>query len=97
MFFPIEHMKPKRCWSLLGMSYDKIHRCPKDYVLYRNDYASLNKCPKCGAPRYKKKLSPAKVLWYFPIILRFRRMYHSKIDSRHLTWHADERIIDGKF
>ncbi|XP_058771635.1 uncharacterized protein LOC131645005 isoform X1 [Vicia villosa] len=93
---PNRTYEAKKMLSSIGMSYDKIHACPNDCVLFRNEYAALNECPKCGAPRYKKKLSPAKVLWYFPIIPRFRRMYHSETDSRHLTWHADERIIDGK-
>ena len=31
------------------MSYDKIHACPNDCVLFRNEYAALNECPKCGA------------------------------------------------
>ncbi|GAA0161569.1 hypothetical protein LIER_17852 [Lithospermum erythrorhizon] len=34
-------------------------------------------------------------MWYFPIILRFRRLYSRKEDSKHLTWHHDERIKDG--
>ena len=94
---PNRTYEAKKMLCSIGMSYDKIHACSNDCVLFRNEYASLNECPKCGAPRYKKKLSPAKVLWYFPIIPRFRRMYRSETDSRHLTWHADERIIDGKF
>src|SRR3954463_4392250 len=61
--------------------------------LFRNEYAALNECPKCGASRYKKKLSPAKVLWYFPIIPRFRRMYRSETDSRHLTWHVNKELL----
>ena len=68
----------------IGMSYDKIHAYPNDCVLFQNEYASLNECPKCGLSRYKKKLSPAKVLWYFPIILIFRRMFGSETDARHL-------------
>ena len=100
---PEDNVLPNRTYEAkkmlysIGMSYDKIHACPKDCVLFRNEYASLNEYPKSGAPRYKKNLSPAKVLWYFPIIPRFRRMYHSETDSRHLTWHAEARIIDGKF
>ena len=93
---PNRTYEAKKMLSSIGMSYEKIHACPKDCVLFRNEYAVLNECPKCGAPRYKEKLSPEKVLWYFPIIPRFRRMYRSETDSRHLTWHADERIIDGK-
>ncbi|XP_054797439.1 uncharacterized protein LOC129302523 [Prosopis cineraria] len=40
--------------------------------------------------------SPEKALWYFPIVPRFRRLYSSKEDAKNLTWHADERIKDGK-
>ncbi|KAI5435130.1 hypothetical protein KIW84_021816 [Lathyrus oleraceus] len=94
---PNRTYETKKMLCSIGMSYDKIHACPNDCVLFRNEYASLNECPKCGVSRYKNKLSPAKVLWYFPVIPRFRRMFRSETDSRHLTWHADERIIDGKY
>ncbi|KAI5402887.1 hypothetical protein KIW84_050473 [Lathyrus oleraceus] len=94
---PNQTYETKKMLCSIGMSYDKIHACPNDCVLFRNEYASLNECPKCGVSRYKNKLSPVKVLWYFPVIPRFRRMFRSETDSRHLTWHADERIIDGKY
>ena len=57
----------------------------------------LEKCPKCNASRYGKKgKSPLKVLWYFPIILRFKRLYSNAEIAKQLTWHADERIEDIK-
>ena len=94
---PNRTYEAKKMLCSIGMSYDKIHACLNDCILFRNEYASLNECPKCSLSRYKKKLSPTKVLWYFPIIPRFRRMFRSETDARHLTWHADQRIIDEKF
>lgn len=86
----------KKLLGTVGLNYEKIHACPNDCVLFRNEYASLKSCPKCNASRYKKKDSfPEKVLWYFPIIPRFRRMYRNSKDAKHLTWHEDERIKDG--
>ncbi|KAM5578459.1 hypothetical protein ABKV19_008659, partial [Rosa sericea] len=38
---------------------------------------------------------PAKVLWYFPPIPRFKRMFQSIETSKNLTWHASERKRDG--
>jgi hypothetical protein len=92
---PSRTYEAKRMLCSIGMSYEKIHACPNDCILFRNEYASLNMCPKCSASRYKKGTSPAKALWYFPIIPRFRRMYHNAEDAKHLTWHADERVVDG--
>ena len=51
---PNRTYKAKKMLCSIGMSYEKIHACPKDCVLFRNEYAALNECPKCGAPRYKK-------------------------------------------
>ncbi|MCO5596701.1 hypothetical protein L7F22_050769 [Adiantum nelumboides] len=52
------HMPPtrpdaKKLLTNLGMDYDKIHACPNDYILFRNEYADLLLCPKCGAKRSK--------------------------------------------
>lgn len=95
---PSRTYEAKRILCSIGMSYERIHACPNDCILFRNEYELLKACPKCNVSRYKKKEStPAKVVWYFPIIPRFRRMYRSEEDSKHLTWHADERIRDGMF
>ncbi|KAL0536960.1 hypothetical protein IC582_025923 [Cucumis melo] len=42
----------------------------------------------------KKILS--KVIWYFPPIPRFKRLFRSIECAENLTWHASERIEDGK-
>jgi Zn ribbon nucleic-acid-binding protein len=33
----------------------KIHACKNIFVLFRGDYADLDKCPKCGYDQYKRK------------------------------------------
>ncbi|XP_073133518.1 uncharacterized protein [Henckelia pumila] len=38
---------------------------------------------------------PAKVLWYFPPIPRFQRLFRNKEICKELTWHADKRVLDG--
>ena len=41
--------------SVLGLEYVKIHACPNDCILYRNEYEGLFECPSCGLSRWKKK------------------------------------------
>jgi len=31
----------------MGMEYKKIHSCPSDCILYKNEYGNLRRCPKC--------------------------------------------------
>ncbi|KAK7308273.1 hypothetical protein VNO77_41875 [Canavalia gladiata] len=94
---PSRTYEAKKMLCSIGMSYERIHACRNDCILFRKEYAYLKSCPKCNVMRYKKKESTlVKVVWYFPIIPRFRRMYRSLEDSKHLTWHADNRIKDGK-
>ena len=89
------------------MEYQKIHACPNDCILYRNEFAEMHNCPTCGVSRYKvnddecsngaatTNSLPTKVCWYFPIIQRFKRFFASAYDAKDLRWHADGRIIDG--
>ena len=71
----------------MGLEYQKIHACPNDCVLYRDEFASLKACPTCGLSRFKKKIDgnsgdedkdgpPAKVMWYLPIIPRFKQLFY---------------------
>ncbi|KAL6185455.1 hypothetical protein ACLB2K_041588 [Fragaria x ananassa] len=88
--------------TALGMDYTKIDACPNDCILYRKDYEEETKCPRCTKSRWKldsndkeREGVPAKTLWYFPIIPRFKRMFQSPETSKSLTWHATTRKKDG--
>jgi len=52
---PKNHYKAKKILCLMGMEYQKIHACPNDCILYRNQFAEMRNCPTCGVSRYKVK------------------------------------------
>ncbi|XP_056695469.1 uncharacterized protein [Spinacia oleracea] len=80
--------RAKKMLCTTDLNYEKIHAFPNDCILYKDEYESLKNCPQCNVSRYKKKEGvPAKVLWYFPIISRFKRMYSNSEDAKRLTWH----------
>jgi hypothetical protein len=101
---PDSTYRAKKLLCHLMMEVERIHACPNDCILYRNEYSHLDKCPKCNAPQYKsrvdeeedgKKRPAAKVLWYLPIIPRFRRLFSNLRDAKLLQWHATNRKNDG--
>nr|ASR75326.1 transposon protein [Oryza rufipogon] len=90
----------------LGLEIHRIHACPNDCILYHKQYADLDACPVCKASRYKRKKSadegnkskrggPAKVVWYLPIIDRFKRIFANPDEAKLVRWHATERRNDG--
>ncbi|KAL6217008.1 hypothetical protein ACLB2K_010226 [Fragaria x ananassa] len=87
--------------SKFGLKYEKIHACPNDCILYRGDYHNLQKCPTCNEERYqpddgtRKKPIPHKVLRYFPLAPRLKRLYMSRHTAEDMRWHATERQNDG--
>ncbi|XP_042455044.1 uncharacterized protein LOC122039303 [Zingiber officinale] len=100
---PSSIYKAKKTLSCLALSHEKIHACSNDCILYRKQYKDCVSCPKCGLSRWKltkknveKKGVPAKVVWYFPPIPRFKRMFKSLETSRNLTWHADSTRVVGQ-
>nr|KYP66441.1 hypothetical protein KK1_012735 [Cajanus cajan] len=103
---PNRNYKAKKILCPMGLEYKKIHACPNDCILYTNDFATLKVCPTCGLSRFKKKTDgsngeeeiegpPAKVLWYLPIIPRFKRLFAIKEDAKNLTWHENGRKCDN--
>ncbi|KAA0066216.1 transposase [Cucumis melo var. makuwa] len=70
----------------------------------KKEFANATECPECGQSRWKnvkdrnekRKKIPSKVIWYFPPIPRFKRLFRSIECAENLTWHASERIEDGK-
>nr|ABA97722.1 transposon protein, putative, CACTA, En/Spm sub-class [Oryza sativa Japonica Group] len=83
----------KQVLCLLGLEVRRIHACPNDYILYHKQYADLDACPVCKASRYKRKKSAdkgnkskrgglAKVVWYLPIIDRFKRIFANPNEAK---------------
>ena len=52
---PKNWYEAKKILCLVGMEHQKIHACPNDYILYRNQFADMCKCPTCGVSQYKVK------------------------------------------
>ncbi|KAK1613168.1 hypothetical protein QYE76_036841 [Lolium multiflorum] len=50
---PASTYEAKKLVCPLGLDVQKIHACPNDCILYRGEYENENKCPICGALRYK--------------------------------------------
>nr|ABA94306.1 transposon protein, putative, CACTA, En/Spm sub-class [Oryza sativa Japonica Group] len=89
----------------LGLEVRRIHACPNDCILYHKQYVDLDACPVCKASRYKRKKSagkrkkskrggPAKVVWYLPIIDRFKRIFANPNEAKLVRWHATEKRND---
>ncbi|XP_062028954.1 uncharacterized protein LOC133744949 [Rosa rugosa] len=92
----------KKTLAALGMEYERIHACPNDCMLYRGQHSEATSCLICGESQWKlgrdkveKKGVPRKVLWYFPPIPRFKRMFQSTKTAKDLTWHVENRKKDG--
>ncbi|XP_028110959.1 uncharacterized protein LOC114309428 [Camellia sinensis] len=94
----------KKLLKAFDLGYDKIHACVNDCCLFRKELEHMETYPKCNCSRWKvdkrtkkiKKGVPAKVLRYFPIIPRFRRMFRSQVKAEQLTWHSTHKSQDGK-
>jgi hypothetical protein len=75
----------------LGLSFQSIHACPNGCVLFRGQYEDSMVCPHCLSMRMARRgntMVPQKVLRYFPIIPRFRRMFRSPLQAAAMTWHS---------
>ncbi|CAA7017641.1 unnamed protein product [Microthlaspi erraticum] len=93
----------KKFLKIFGFGYDIIHTCKNDCILYRKQYESMESRPRCCTSRWEmdkhsgeeKKGIPAKVLRYFSIKDRFRRMFRLKKMSEDLRWHSSNASEDG--
>ena len=106
---PLDNVLPtsigdvKKFLKLFGFGYDIIHACKNDCILYRKEYADMVSCPRCKVSRWEKDKHtsdvkngiPAKVLRYFPIKDRLKRMFRSKKTAEDLRWHFNNASVDG--
>jgi hypothetical protein len=91
---PRSYYEAKRFRKDLGFSYELIHACNNDCVLFWKENADKEECPKCKTSRWKyvegtSTKIPQKVLRYFPIKPRLQRLYMSKEIAKDMKWHKD--------
>ncbi|XP_030936487.1 uncharacterized protein LOC115961691 [Quercus lobata] len=97
---PRSTYEAKKILRDLGMSYEHIDACKNDCALFWKENENLDKCPVCEVPRYKDtrtqdKKIPHKVLRYFPLTPRLRRLYMSGQRAKDMRWYMDKRVDDG--
>jgi hypothetical protein len=93
---PDSYDKAKKYLKELGLGYELIHVCDNNCVLFWKKLANEDICPKCKESRWVDadgaKRVPKKVLRYFPLIPRLKRMFANKATSEETQWHKDKRV-----
>ena len=88
---PNDVYSTKQFLKAFDLGYEKIHACRNDCMLYRGEYENQTTChvwceeryitKKCESDEFEgsqveeKKKKPAKVLRYFPLIPRLKRLF----------------------
>ncbi|XP_073137452.1 uncharacterized protein [Henckelia pumila] len=72
------------------LGYEKIHACPNDCCLFRNEFMDLNSCPKCGSSRWKVDKFTAKIHKGVP---EKGLMLRHNLDVMHVEKNVCENII----
>ena len=91
---PRSYYEAKRFRKDLGFSYELIHACENDCVLFWKEHVDKEDCPKFKSSRWKyvvgigTKISQ-KVLRYFPIKPWLQRFFKLKEIAKDMKWHKD--------
>jgi len=83
--FRTSFYEAKKVIYKLGLNYTKIDVCPKKCMLYCGKDENLDNCGK-------KKL-PVKVLCYFPLKPRLKRLFMSPKIVNSMRWHVLNNIM----
>ncbi|XP_061359254.1 uncharacterized protein LOC133303366 [Gastrolobium bilobum] len=105
---PNSFYEAKKVIYKLGLNYTKIDACPKNCMLYWGENESLETCEHCQTSRWKpkdkgkgdnpticRKKRPAKVLRYFPLKPRLKRLFMCSKTAKSMRWHALANNPDG--
>ncbi|KAG8475353.1 hypothetical protein CXB51_032178 [Gossypium anomalum] len=107
---PATYYEAKKKISALNLGYVKIDACPNDCMLYWGDASKNISYDVCKSLRWQssneldadeqvdgscRRPKPAKVLQYFPLIPRLKRLFQSSKTSQSMRWHKEGRTKDG--
>ncbi|KAF7126992.1 hypothetical protein RHSIM_Rhsim11G0003200 [Rhododendron simsii] len=97
---PKNTYEARKLLSSLGLSYKLIDAYINDCILFWKENAALDRCLKCNVSRYKincarvKKIA-RKILRYFPLTPRLKRLFMSRAIAESMRWHINNPP-DGK-
>ncbi|XP_055960661.1 uncharacterized protein LOC126668629 [Mercurialis annua] len=109
---PDENKMPKNFAEIkkmvrgLGLPVEVIDCCLRNCMIYWGSDADLTRCKICDHERWKpppkgnsvkRRVNvPYRKMFYFPITPRLQRLYASTATAKHMTWHAEHEMVDGK-
>ncbi|XP_050207676.1 uncharacterized protein LOC126657093 [Mercurialis annua] len=103
---PKNFAKIKKMVRGLGLPVEVIDCCLRNCMIYWGSDADLTRCKICDHERWKpppkgnsvkRRVNvPYRKMFYFPITPRLQRLYASKATAKHMTWHAEHKMVDGK-
>ncbi|KAI3786099.1 hypothetical protein L1987_45226 [Smallanthus sonchifolius] len=97
---PPSHYVAKKTLKKIGLGYESIHVCKNDCALFWKEHHSSQNCPVCNESRWvdtntKGKKVAHKVLRYFPLTPRLRRLYCSRHTAKDMIWHNTGQSEEG--
>ena len=95
---PESSYKMKTMLLKLGLSHELIHCYDCGKTLYWKENSELTSCPHCRKSRYVEgpNTVPIRVLRFFSLIKRLRRMFRCPEVSKLMRWHSTNHSQDGK-
>ena len=95
------HYEPKKLMTKMGLGYRSIHMCKNDCALFWNKNSSKETCHVCSKSCWKmqsgKRLGknlPHKVLRYFPLGHKLKRLFAMANIAKLIWWHHAGKSID---
>ncbi|KAM6556619.1 hypothetical protein CsatB_003638 [Cannabis sativa] len=93
---PKSHYGSKMRLCNLGLGYDSIDVCKYNCAIFWKENEKKEFCPLCGKSRWvkkkgKEKKVPHKVMRYFQLTPRLKRLYCSRHTAKDMRWHYSQR------
>ncbi|KAL5538476.1 hypothetical protein UlMin_035499 [Ulmus minor] len=95
------HYEAKKLMTKMGLGYQSIHVCKNDCALFWNENSTSETCPVCYESRWKMQAGrrmgknvPHKVLRYFPLAPRLKRLFATSKTAKLMRWHRAGKSTD---
>nr|XP_043633264.1 uncharacterized protein LOC122604436 [Erigeron canadensis] len=90
---PVSHYDAKKILDKVGLGYQNIDVCKNDCCIFWGDHLKDEVCWKCSESRWIDKNTTGtkvahKVMRYFSLTPRLKRLYNSRHTAKDMTWHA---------